>query len=267
MTDFITAAVRLVLLTLWSFSCVGLQTICLRLRLPARMFIPFRWHRGVVRLLGMKITVHGQRSKAKPTLYVSNHASYLDIVILGSQLKGHFVSKAEVRQWPLFGYLSTMQQTVFIERNPRLAMEHQANLAELMAEKRNLILFPEGTSGAGNRVLPFKSTLFSVATMLQQQDIPVTVQPVTIAYTRLDGMPLRRVLRPLVAWYGDMAMGSHLWQLLRLGRLGVDVTLHDPVPIAQFVHRKDLSAYCQRQVAAGLKASYTGTYHVSTSGT
>src|SRR3546814_6911519 len=74
----------------------------------------------------------------------------------------------------------------------------------------DLVLFPEGTSGDGNRVLAFKSALFSVAERRPQGE-PLTVQPVSIAYTRLDGLPLGRYLRPFFAWYGDMELGPHLW--------------------------------------------------------
>src|SRR3546814_4926008 len=86
----------------------------------------------------------------------------------------------------------------------------------------DLVLFPEGTSGDGNRVLAFKSALFSVAERRPQGE-PLTVQPVSIAYTRLDGLPLGRYLRPFFAWYGDMELGPHLWHAIGLGRVTVMV--------------------------------------------
>src|SRR3546814_11127808 len=97
----------------------------------------------------------------------------------------------------------------------------------------DLILFPEGTSGDGNAVLSFKSALFSAAARCPQGH-PVTVQPVSIAYTRLDGLPLGRYLRPFFAWYGDMELGSHLWHAISLGRVTVVVEFHEPVTLEQF---------------------------------
>jgi 1-acyl-sn-glycerol-3-phosphate acyltransferase len=256
MTFFITL-VRLILFLTWSVLMVSLQAGCVLLKLPVRLRIPHRWHKGATTIVGIRKEIIGSISREKPTLYVSNHVSYLDIIVLGSLLDAHFVSKKEVASWPLFGTLAKVGQTIFIERNPRLAMEQREDLAAMLAEKRSIILFPEGTSSSGNRILPFKSTLFSVASLLQQQDVPVTIQPITLAYTRLDGIPLRRVMRPLIAWYGDMAMGNHLWTLMGLGKLTVTVTFHPPVSLEQFNSRKETSAWCQRQLALGLRQSYT----------
>jgi lyso-ornithine lipid O-acyltransferase len=254
----VTASWRLSLFLLWSVFVIAVQSLCLWLRLPVRQTVPFLWHKGVCRIIGIRFTLLGQRSKVRPTLFVSNHASYLDIVTLGARLPAQFVSKREVADWPLFGTLAKVGNTLFIERNPRLAREHQEDMADVLENRRSLILFPEGTSGDGNRVLPFKSTLFSVGTYLQKKGVQVMVQPVTVAYTTIDGMPLRRVHRPQVAWYGDMAMGSHLWRLMGLGKVGVTITFHEPRPLDSFVSRKDASAWSQQQVALGLKASYTG---------
>jgi lyso-ornithine lipid O-acyltransferase len=249
---------RLLAFSVWTAGIVAMQCLCLLLRFPDRLAVPRCWHRGVLRVIGVRRQIQGTISKARPTLYVSNHISYLDILVLGSLLKARFVSKREVAAWPVFGFLARIGQTVFIERNPRLAQAQQAGLAEIMAEKCSLILFPEGTSSSGDRVLPFKSTLFSVATVLQEQGTHVMVQPVSIAYTRLDGIPLRRVMRPLVGWYGDMGMGSHLWRVLGLGQLTATIIFHPPVPLERFKSRKEASLYCQQQVAEGLKSSYTG---------
>src|SRR5207247_7898948 len=121
--------------------------------------------------------------------------------------------------------------SVFIDRQVRSTKEQREAIAGRLAAREALILFPEGTSGDGNRILPFKSALFSVAD--SKAGSPVLVQPVSIAYTRLDGMPIGRRLRPLFAWYGAMAMAPHLWTLLGLGTVEIVVEFHRPTSLAE----------------------------------
>jgi len=130
-------------------------------------------------------------------------------------------------------------------------------LGERLREGDNLVLFPEGTSSDGSRVLPFKSSLLAVA----EREIngqPLTVQPVSIAYTRLDGMPMGRYLRPFFAWYGDMDLAGHLWHAVGLGRVTVVVEFHDPVTLEQFGSRKALSDHCYEVVSRGVAAALAG---------
>ena len=151
----------------------------------------------------MDVEVRGSPLVSGPALFVSNHVSYLDVTAIGSVVDGSFVSRADVRDWLIFGFLSRLQKTVFIERRPRYARQQLLELSGRLGSGDRLILFPEGTSSDGNMILPFKSTLFAVAeTQVDGRSIPV--RPISIAYTRLDGLPLGRLLRPIYAWYGDM---------------------------------------------------------------
>ena len=170
-------------------------------------------------------------------------------------IAGSFVAKNEVRRWPLFGWLARLQRTVFIDRRVRSTTEQRAAIAARLTAGDALILFPEGTSGDGNRVLPFKSALFSVA---DAGGGNVSVQPVSIAYTRLDGMPIGRRLRPHFAWYGDMALAPHLWAMLGLGTVEIVVEFHRPTTLAECGSRKELALYCQERVAAGLSTALSG---------
>ncbi len=172
-------------------------------------------------------------------------------------IRGAFVAKSEVRSWPLFGFLATLQDTVFVARVPSQTARHRDEMACRLAAGQSLVLFPEGASGDGNRLLPFRSALFSAAHARPGEE-PVVVQPVSIAYTDLDGLPLGRCLRPLCAWYGDMDLAPHLWQLAGLGRLKVVVRFHSPVTLAEFGSRKALANHCQAEVARGVAAALTG---------
>jgi 1-acyl-sn-glycerol-3-phosphate acyltransferase len=107
------------------------------------------------------------------------------------------------------------------------------------------------------RVLPFKSALFAVAEMMPG-DRPIVLQPVSIAYTRLNGLPMGRFYRPLVAWYGDMDMASHLWTLLGFGTITVSIEFHSPLLAADYASRKALGEACQRIVASGVAAALSG---------
>lgn len=222
--------------------------------------IPQLFHRICLGVLDIKVVQHGRISTARPTLFVSNHSSYLDITVLGALIPGCFIAKAEVARWPLFGLLAKLQRTVFVDRRRNSAHQQRDDIAERLAAGDNLILFPEGTSNDGNRTLPFRSALLSVAEGKRAGDggAPLVVQPVSIAYTLLNGMPLGHSLRPLVAWYGDMSLADHLWQFLRLGNLTVVVRLHDPVTIDRFGSRKGLADYCYAKVAEGVAADLTG---------
>lgn len=220
--------------------------------------IPLFFHRQCLGILGIRVVRHGEISTARPTLYVCNHSSYLDITVLGALIPGCFVAKAEVAGWPLFGLLAKLQRTVFVDRRRGSTLLQREAIADRLKAGDNLILFPEGTSNDGNRTLPFRSALLSVAEEAPEGSPPLAVQPVSIAYTRLNGMPLGHGLRPLVAWYGDMAMADHLWQFLRLGKLTVEVRFHPVTSIDRFGSRKALADHCRDVVAEGVALALTG---------
>lgn len=218
--------------------------------------VPLIFHRLLTRVLGIKLRVHGTLATTAPVLYVSNHTSYLDIPVLGALIPAAFVAKAEVADWPFFGPLAKLQQTVFIERKASRVADQSGGLREKLQKGQSLILFPEGTSSVGLSVLPFKSSLFSIV----QGDFPkpVLVQPVSLTCTALDGMPLTRDLRSLYAWYGDMTLMGHLWNVFKEGRFTVDVIFHAAVSPQNFPDRKALAAYCQTQVGRGIEQCITG---------
>jgi 1-acyl-sn-glycerol-3-phosphate acyltransferase len=223
-------------------------------------YIRFYW-RVVNRLLGFKVVVRGQPVVPAPVLFVANHASYLDILILGSVLPAVFVAKGEVAGWPGFGFLARVARTVFIERRPGATAVGRDLLRQRLDDGTSLILFAEGTSNDGNRVLPFKSSLFAVADRevgSGTEARPLPVQPVSVAYTRLDGLPMSRALRPLFAWYGDMTLGGHLPKALGLGRLTVEVEFHPVVTLADFGSRKGLASHCHDVVANGVTRALAG---------
>jgi len=247
---------RLTIYLAWTFLLMPVQAVGLLLRCRWTTSFPVFYHRCCCRILGLRVRRIGRPSEARPVLFASNHGSYIDITVLGSLLPVSFIAKREVARWPLFGWLAKLQRSVFIDRRARSTAAQRDSIAGRLAARDALVLFPEGTSGDGNRVLPFKSALFSVAD--QPAAGPVIVQPVTIAYTRLDDMPIGRRLRPLFAWYGSMALAPHLWNLLGLGTVEIVVEFHRPTTLAECGSRKALARYCEERVAAGLADALSG---------
>ena len=251
---------RLSLYLVWTLALMPVQVAGLVLRCSWVASFPCFYHRACCRILGLRVCRIGRPASDRPVLFAANHISYLDITVFGSLLPASFVAKREVARWPLFGWLARLQRSVFIDRQVRSTAQQRDSIAGRLAAGEALILFPEGTSGDGNRLLPFKSALFSVAAggTASGASGPVTVQPVSIAYTRLDGMPIGRRLRPLFAWYGSMAMAPHLWRLLGLGTVEIVVEFHRPTTLAECGSRKGLAQYCQQRVADGLARALSG---------
>lgn len=255
-SNFLAVRRALVLICIFTFIIV-VQSPAQMLGIRSSYRWGHRWHKWCRWAIGMDVRCKGQPSQVSPTLFVSNHVSYLDIPALGSNLDATFVAKADVKKWPVFGLLCKLQRTVFVERDRRKIRDQRAELFQRLQDGDNLILFPEGTSGNGTFILPFKSALFSVAEWTFGGQA-LQIQPISIAYTTLDGIVLGRCLRPVYAWYGDMSMFGHFWKLLGAGRLGVDIIFHEPVTIARFGSRKRLSDHCERMVSEGLSAALGG---------
>ncbi|MEQ9812920.1 MAG: lysophospholipid acyltransferase family protein [Azospirillaceae bacterium] len=248
---------RLILFVLWAAAIAPAQWVLLKLNRKHWLALPKRFHRVTCRILGLQVQVRGRLSRRKPTLYVCNHMSYLDIPVLGGVLDGSFVAKSEVDTWPAFGWLARLQKTVFINRKQGSTADQRDSLLGRLEAGDNLILFPEGTSGDGNRLLPFKSALFAVAN-LEVDGEPITIQPISLSVTHLDGIPLGRWLRPYYAWYGDMPLAGHVYELAGLGRLRVVVQAHPPLTIKEFTSRKALAQAAWQTVAAGVEAANNG---------
>ena len=219
--------------------------------------VPMLYHHACCRLIGMIVERRGTMTDARPTLFVCNHCSYLDIAVLGSLIPGSFIAKSEIAGWPFFGWLAKLQRSVFIERRRNKAMLHKDEMERRLEAGDHLILFPEGTSSDGTRTLPFRSALFSAAER-QIDGRPLTVQPVSIAYTRLDGMPMGRSFRPFYAWYGSMSLFAHLWRMLGLGVATVEVIFHEPITMDRFGSRKEMADHCWRAVSEGMAAALAG---------
>lgn len=223
--------------------------------------LPVLFHRGLARALGIRITSHGRpaggtrQRNGKGVLYVSNHVSWADVPVLGARIRAAFVAKAEVSGWGVVGWFATFARTVYVERERRAkAGEQRDAIAERLARGESVILFPEGTNSDGVDVLPFKTSLFAMTT-----DHPDTlIQPVTIAYTRVNGMPVTRERLPDLAWIGETELVPHAVAFMSLGRVRAELIFHPPVRAGDFEDRKALARHCHDVISDGYRRLMRG---------
>jgi len=209
--------------------------------LPNRWKIISRLNRNFTLLLRMilniKVTVAGDEGQMERGGYViiANHVSYVDGIVLGSIFPILFVSKREVKRWPIVGQWNVLCGTIFINRQRK---EEVGSLIEEMTRKlrqeANILLFPEGTSTEGEKLLPFQTV--PLAAPPRRRSIIV---PATITYKNIDDDPVTAANRDLIYWYGDMDFVSHFWKLLALHSVEVLVTIQ---PNIECFHYEDSSA-------------------------
>lgn len=210
--------------------------------------------RGVAWILGLKLRVIGQLPVGRPVLFVSNHSSWVDIVALGAVLPACFIAKGDVAGWPVISLVAKLGRTAFVSRSRETVGHEQRALEHRLAAGDNILLFPEGTTSDGNRVLPFSSAFFTLAFCPAHP----AVQPVTIVYDELDGLAVRRGDRAEIAWYGDMELAPHFLKLGRRRSFRATIVLGEPVQPGVYKNRKTLSAALEQEIAAAAAALRQG---------
>lgn len=257
---------RLLLIVLWTLVAGAIQSVLLVL--PGRAKASFaRFYWSVVSLLlGMRIRVIGapiagrmhdaRAAERRPVVYVSNHSSWLDVPVLGGRLVGCFVAKDDVAGWPAVSTVARLGRTVFVSRQRANTGRERTEMRRRLAAGDDLLLFPEGTSSDGTRVLPFHSSFFAIADCGADAAATGTplVQPVSIVFDRLGGLPVGHRQRPVFAWYGDMSLAPHVWQLAQHRSMRATILLHPPLDPVDFDTRKSLSRAAYGLVADGMAA-------------
>ena len=258
------AAGILFVFLLVTFLLIPWQESALFFRLRRRKTFPHRYHRFLCRLFGIRVTVLGTPVQTRGVLMVANHTSYFDILVFSAAARVSFIAKHEVAGWPLAGTLARLQETVFIERAKRSqTVAVRDAIRKRLIEGDALILFPEGTSDDGNRVLPFKSALLGATEIeigADEEGRPrhVPVQPVTISYVGHYGLPMGRDMRPFFAWYGDMDLVPHLWEALKEGPFEAVVEFHPPLTVDSVGGRKAFAGIAETIVRTGQTRALAG---------
>jgi lyso-ornithine lipid O-acyltransferase len=238
----------------------SIQWLLEKLGLPGWGFIATNYYRVLCALLRIHVRVNGTPVRHRAVLFVSNHISWADIMVIGSIVPVAFVAKREVRDWPLVGFTAQMQRTVFVDRTRR----HQTANAVTEIVKRirsgvSVVLFAEGTSSDGNRVLPFRSALLGA-----MEGVPgcggsdFLIQPMSIGYTSQQGIPMGRQHRPLVAWYGDLDFMPHVRAFIKQGAVDAMVAYGEPVPAGRNTDRKAMTKRLESAVRRLLSAALRG---------
>jgi 1-acyl-sn-glycerol-3-phosphate acyltransferase len=244
---------RLVTAILWTLPCCAIQAVLLMLPGRAKIgFARFYW-RVFIWLIGVHVRIIGAPragGQGRRVIYTSNHCSWLDIPVLGGRLEACFVSKDEIASWPGISLIARLGRTVFVTRTRGATGRERDDMRSRLEDGDDLLLFPEGTSSDGSRVLPFRSPFFSIA----EGEHPPLIQPISVVYDRLGGMPTRRSTRAFFAWYGDMDLASHFWRLAQWRGMRVTILLHPPLDPRDFPNRKVLAQATWDAVAAGAAA-------------
>jgi 1-acyl-sn-glycerol-3-phosphate acyltransferase len=246
---------KLIIFVLFSFPLIFMALILGKIIPFFGKWLPVIFHKLLLWLLSINVEYEGNYQRAKDcNFFVSNHLSYLDIPILGSIFPLRFVAKSEVQFWPVFGFLSKLAGTIFIKRKRSDSIIQKSKIFDLLSSGDKVCIFPEGTTSDGNRVLDFKSSSFSA---LENQNF--LIQPVVICYSDLNGIPINRWLRPVIAWYGDMDLKPHILKLVTLRSIKIKLIFIDPVCSTHFASRKNLSNYLEEKFKIFYSSSFSKT--------
>lgn len=233
------------------------QSIILALKLKNWNFVPKLAHKLVCFNLGVKVVQIGKPAADKPTLLVSNHISWLDIPAIGSIVPISFVAKAEVGRWPIVGFLANLQKTIYVDRQKKSDTGRVANeMGERMSDGRAVVLFAEGTSDVGLHVLPFRSALVggTQAAMKNDHVKEMYIQPMVIAYTHLNGLPISAAERSKIAWIGDMGIEDNIGDILSVGTKTTTIMFGEPILISPKDDRKQITKKAEEKVREMLVA-------------
>ena len=225
--------------------------ICPSIRWHVMSQLTYRLIRFLRTLLGIKIAYQGniQFLKEKEQFIICRHIGYIDGIVLGSLFPTVFVSKKEIKNWPLIGKVVQISGTIFVDRQHKSEVcKCLRAITDRLKRKINVLIFPEGTSTDGTQVLPFQSPFFGVPINTQSPILPVTIN-----YQKLDGKDITLQNRDEICWYSKMDFAKHLWNLMRYKRIEVAVTLHDKITTGTYQNtsadRKKLAQWCHQTIA------------------
>lgn len=240
---------------------IPVQFVITRLGLEWNI-VPRWFHWFGCTFLGMQVKVIGAPSTDKPTLIVSNHVSWTDIIAVGSKADVTFVAKSEIQKWPFVGFMASLQRTLYVDRKRRTdAHRASQEMGKRLASGGAVLLFAEGQSDLGTHVLPFRSALIGAAQHAMQEAGAgeVMIQPLTIAYTKLQGLPVGRTDRSLIAWIKSKSVKQNIREILTGGTREVTLAFGTPRPLDPKTDRKRVAKEAENEVRRMLVALNRGT--------
>ncbi len=240
---------------------ISVQWLLGKLNFSGWGFIASNYYRVLCSLLRIRVRVNGEPERSRAVFFVSNHVSWADILVIGSITPVAFVAKREVRDWPLVGITAELQRTVFVDRARRhQAPESVSQIVKRLADGTSVVLFAEGTSSDGNRVLPFRSALLGAVEEVASRGEAgnILIQPMSITYTGQHGIPMGRQRRPLVAWYGDLDFMPHIKAFIERGAVDAVVSFGEPVAVNSASDRKAITRQLETAVRRLLATTLRG---------
>lgn len=227
-----------------TFLLAPVQMLALRFNWKLSRKIPVFWHRLLARMIGLRISLAGSPNRDRPLLLVANHVSWSDIIVLGTIPDICFIAKEEVSTTPFAGMLARLQRSVFVKREEtRKSAEQAKEITARLLDGDIMVLFAEGTTGDGNYILPFKSSLFGAVQYALNSDETerVFVQPVSIAYTHFMGIRMGRRERARSSWPGDLELAPHALEFMRASTWDVEVSFGSSIEVSGAIKRRELA--------------------------
>lgn len=178
----------------------------------------------------------------RDVLFIANHLSWLDILVLAGRTKTAFVAKADMESWPVLGWMADQNNTVYVKRDNRASSHEQASsLKAALLTGQPVTLFPEGTTAAGSELLPFRSSLIAAVVPAPEG---ISIQPVALDYG---------AVADEIAWTTDESVGKNALRLMsRKGRLDIKLHFLKPLDHADFANRKAIAAHSRAEIAEAL---------------
>ena len=242
---------------------IFVQWLLDRLGMPGWGAIGVRYYRALCAILRIRVRVVGEPVHDRAVMFISNHVSWADILAIGSIVPIAYVSKSEIGNWPLVGTAAKSQRTVFVDRSRRQQTgDAIGEIVARLAGGTSVVLFAEGTSSDGNRVLPFRSALVgAVKEASSRAKHGILIQPMSICYTGLNGIAMGRQHRPTVAWYGDLDFMPHIKEFIARGAVDAVVSYGDPVAADGTTDRKAMTKSLEGAVRQITSATLRGRSH------
>ncbi|MBL4757021.1 MAG: 1-acyl-sn-glycerol-3-phosphate acyltransferase [Rhizobiales bacterium] len=255
------AAFVALLISLMVLPIIVIQWLLVQIWPKGAKWFPVRVNRMFLFLLNIQVTLDGDLATNGPVLIVSSHSSWIDILAINSLGPSYFVAKQEVANWPIFGTLAKLKGTFFLDRTSRQATGiATTELAARLLDGDRMVLFPEGTSSDGNRVLPFKSAIIGAVekAFLNSEFDDILIQPMAVAFVSCHGIPLSRTDRHFFTWFGDMELLPHIWGVLMRAPVEIVISVGEPFRHSKYPNRKILTRLLETEVRRMLLSSIMG---------
>ena len=234
----------------FTFAMLPLYHIATSLRKTSHAPLALFYLRTLNRILNVRVHVVGKPEGGGPFFLASNHASWLDIPVLGSILPMDFMALGSLQQYRGFGFMARQGRSQFISGAQGRGLLSERGVFEAKLRRgTNMAFFPESMIGTGNSLYAFRSSFMG---MQDEHGAPIAVTPVSISYSYVHGMPMSRKTRARFGWRGNCSVTEAIWNTACLGAMDVVVSFHPPMENEAGAERTEIASHCQRSCARGL---------------